>query len=88
MLANLLRRAIANCQLRLNVASPFASEEEWKASGHPINDRWDGNSTGNDEWIVSESMSADDGEFKEQPQVEIYVADNDLQFLAGNTTIA
>ena len=44
-LASLLKRAIEHNQLELAVHSPFATEAEFKASGHPYNDRWDGNAT-------------------------------------------
>ena len=51
-LAELLKRAIANSQLNLHVASPYAKGEDWKKDGWDWNDRHDGNSYSSTEWHV------------------------------------
>ena len=91
-LASLLKRAIEHNQLELAVHSPFASEAEWKASGHPINDQWDGNATNCAGGIVdvSENQSYDALEAckddNDQPCVNIFVPQHALDFLNPTNT--
>lgn len=94
-LAALLKRAIETNQLELVVHSPFSTEAEFKASGHPYNDRWDGNATCCTGGIVAEtetqSFAAPDrgDEDNDQPAVAIYIPQHALDFLnPTNTTEA
>lgn len=91
-LASLLKRAIEHNQLELAVHSPFATEAEFKASGHPYNDRWDGNATNCAGGIVdvSENQSYDALEAgkddSDQPCVNIYIPQHALDFLNPTNT--
>jgi hypothetical protein len=88
-LAALMRRAIEHNQLDLSVHSPFATESEFKASGHPYNDQWDGNTTNIPEAIVdvSENQSFEaleaGKEDNDQPCVNIFVPQRAIDVLAG-----
>ena len=91
-LAALTRRAIETNQLELVVHSPFATEAEFKASGHPYNDRWDGNATCCTGGIVAETETqsfaalerGDDD--NDQPAVAIYIPQHALDFLNPTNT--
>lgn len=91
-LEELLKRAIGNGQLGLNVASPFevnvvtvgggeSARNIWEKYGFDFNDRHDGNSvSGCLDWNVETVFM--DGE-AEHAKVSIYVDDDSLCFLAG-----
>lgn len=91
-LASLLKRAIEHNQLELAVHSPFATEAEFKASGHPINDRWDGNSTNCVGGIVDVSTNQSYDALErglvnnDQPCVNIYIPQRQLDFLNPTNT--
>jgi hypothetical protein len=86
-LAALLKRAIANSQLNLHVASPYAEGEDWKKDGWDWNDRHDGNSyTSNDWHVESVDSSGEDpetGKEYNRPEICIYVDDTALCSLTG-----
>lgn len=93
-LAGLLRRAIDRNQIDLHVHSPFATAAEFKASGQPYNDRWDGNATNiagalvdtaeNQSYAALEA-GADDND---QPCVQIFVPQHAIDYLSGAPTIS
>lgn len=87
-LASLLRRAIEHNQIDLHAASPFDTEAEFKASGHPFNDRWDGCATnitgaivdtGENQSFAALEAGKDDND---QPCVDVYIPQHAIDFLA------
>jgi hypothetical protein len=86
-LAKLLQRAVEHNQLELSVHSPFATEAEWTASGHPINDRWDGDTTNCEGGLVAVSENQSyaaleaESEYNDQPCVNIFIPQRALYFL-------
>ena len=86
-LENLLKRAIANGQFNLNVASPYA-DDQWKRDGWDWNDRHDGHSVNSNDWhsemaIASGEDPETDVEYT-RPEVTVYVDNRSLRYLAGN----
>ena len=95
-LADLLRRAQETNQIMLNVASPYAEGEDWKADGWTFNDRHDGNganlagchvevSTGSGEEPVFRNGEGEPDwvEYKDRPEVAVFVDDDTLCRLTG-----
>lgn len=86
-LAVLLKRAIANSQLNIHVASPYAEGEDWKKDGWDWNDRHDGNAYTSTEWHVEDVDSSGEdpetGKEYNRPEICLYVDDATLCSLAG-----
>ena len=85
-LANLLRRAIANHQLSLHVASPYENDVDWRRDGWSFNDRHDGNAVIGEDWHVNCADDVTEEDAAPVPTVEIYVDDESLCFLACSMT--
>src|ERR1035437_10314864 len=89
-LAALVSRAIEHNQLDVSVHSPFDTEAERKASGHPINDRWDGNTTNLSGGLVEVSANQSHDALEsgkddnDQPCVNIFVPQHAIDFLSGD----
>lgn len=95
ILAGLLKRAIANGQLNLHIASPYADGKQWKHDGWSWNDRHDGMACSSNRWHVEHGMAEGDHvNYDETPgapefiegemaSVSIYVQEDDLATLAG-----
>lgn len=83
----LMKRAIANSQLNIAVASPYAAGEDWKADGWTFNDRHDGNAAGSDAWNVEVvDMNGEDPETGKEytrPELTVFVDDGSLCYLTG-----
>ena len=89
-LVTLTRRAIEHNQLEVSVHSPFETEAEWRASRHPINDQWDGNTTNLTGALVEVSESQSwaalerGDEENDQPAVNIFIPQRAIDVLAGD----
>jgi hypothetical protein len=95
-LAALLRRAQETRQLNINVASPYAEGQDWKKDGWTFNDRHDGNAvllsgcnvevsvgSGEEPVFKGDESEPEWKEYKNRPEVAIFVDDRSLCSLFG-----
>lgn len=93
-LARLLKRAIANGQFSLQVASPYP-DDQWKRDGWRFNDRHDGMACASNRWNVEHGIAEGDHvNYDDTPGapefitgkragVCVYVGERDLSLIAG-----